>query len=213
MRAAIEDAADELGRIDAVAGDGDHGRGMVKGVTAAAAAAAQSEAWGAGAATVLAAAGDAWGSKAGGTSGVLWGAALTAVGQRLGDAPETLTATDVVDAVEAGLTALQTLGKAKVGDKTMIDALVPFVNELRRGVVAGQRLPLAWSSAARVSQRAADDTAQLRPRIGRARPLAERSIGTPDAGAISLAMCLQTIADTLNADPAPTHTQDRKCRT
>jgi len=211
MQAAIGEAADELGRIDAVAGDGDHGRGMVKGVTAAAAAATKAYADTAGVASVLAAAGEAWGTKAGGTSGVLWGAALTAVGQRLGDQAQSITADDVVDAVQAGLDALQTLGKAKVGDKTMIDALVPFVQELRRGVTAGERLPVAWSAAAQTSQQAADDTAQLRPKIGRARPLAERSVGTPDAGAISLALCMRTIADTLalNSTPTPTHDRTR----
>ncbi|HET9871433.1 MAG TPA: dihydroxyacetone kinase family protein [Propionibacteriaceae bacterium] len=210
MKATIDDAADRLGRIDAVAGDGDHGRGMVKGIAAAVEAAVGAQAGGAGAATVLAAAGDAWGAKAGGTSGVLWGAALTAVGQRLGDNAGAITARDVADAVEAGLSALQGLGKAKVGDKTMIDALVPFVEELRCRVSAGDRLRVAWTAAAEVSQRAADDTAQLRPQIGRARPLAERSIGTPDAGAISLAMCLSTVADTLTAQPTDTPTQSRK---
>jgi dihydroxyacetone kinase len=197
---AIEDAAEELGRIDAVAGDGDHGRGMVKGVTAAVAA-ARAVAPQAGAATVLAAAGDAWAAKAGGTSGVLWGAALTAVGARLGDDSEKITAADVAGAVREGLTALQTLGKAKVGDKTMLDALVPFVEDLERRVDDGQPLAEAWSAAAEVSQQAADATAQLRPQVGRARPLAERSVGTPDAGAISLALCLRTVAAILSSAP------------
>ena len=85
MKSAIVEAEDELGRIDAVAGDGDHGRGMVKGVTAAFAAAETALAQGHGAKGVLDAAGDAWAAKAGGTSGVLWGAALRAVGDRLGD--------------------------------------------------------------------------------------------------------------------------------
>lgn len=202
MKVAIDDAEDMLGRIDAVAGDGDHGRGMVKGVTAAVDAAVDARSAGAGVASVLGAAGDAWAAKAGGTSGVLWGAALNAVGRRLGDNAEAVTPRDVADAVQAGLTALQTLGKAEVGDKTMLDALVPFIDELQARVAEGESLPAAWSAAARVSKRAADDTARLRPRIGRARPLAERSVGTPDAGAISLAMCLSTIADTLAAHTA-----------
>lgn len=71
-------AEHELGRIDAVAGDGDHGRGMVKGTAAAGAAAADAVNSGGGTASVLTAAGEAWAAKAGGTSGVLWGAALCA---------------------------------------------------------------------------------------------------------------------------------------
>ena len=82
----LADAEDELGRIDAVAGDGDHGRGMVKGSSAAARRRGQGAADdGAGQGSVLAAAGKEWAAKAGGTSGVLWGALLSALGARLGD--------------------------------------------------------------------------------------------------------------------------------
>ena len=78
IAAQMVDAEQDLGRIDAVAGDGDHGRGMVKGTSAAAAAATAAARQGAGTATVLTAAGEAWAAKAAGTSGVLWGAALAA---------------------------------------------------------------------------------------------------------------------------------------
>src|SRR5829696_1656148 len=91
MTDALDEAADELGRIDAVAGDGDHGRGMTKGSAAARAAAAAAVQDGAGVATVLSRAGDAWAASAGGTSGVLWGAALSAVGATLGDGSEEIT--------------------------------------------------------------------------------------------------------------------------
>ena len=205
MQSAIVEAEDELGRIDAVAGDGDHGRGMVKGVTAAYAAASEAADHGHGVQGVLNAAGDAWAAKAGGTSGVLWGAALRAFGDRLGDQAGTIEsgtieAADVVAAVRAGLEALQTLGKAKVGDKTMLDSLVPFLDSLTGLVGDGTDLAPAWQQAAAVARQAAEDTAQLRPQIGRARPLAERSVGTPDAGAVSMAMCLTTVGDVL-AEP------------
>ncbi|MGZ6778264.1 MAG: dihydroxyacetone kinase family protein, partial [Mycobacterium sp.] len=85
MAAMLADAEDELGRIDAVAGDGDHGRGMVKGSAAARDAAASAVDEGAGQGSVLTAAGKEWAAKAGGTSGVLWGAMLSALGSRLGD--------------------------------------------------------------------------------------------------------------------------------
>jgi dihydroxyacetone kinase len=69
--------ADELGRIDAVAGDGDHGIGMSRGVSAAVAKARDVLARGAGSGTLLRAAADAWADQAGGTSGAIWGVALT----------------------------------------------------------------------------------------------------------------------------------------
>jgi dihydroxyacetone kinase len=190
---------EELGRIDAVAGDGDHGRGMVRGTAAASEAAAAAVAAGAGPGTVLVAAGDAWAAKAGGTSGVLWGAALVALGRRLGNGGAPSAAT-VAAGIRDSYDALTSLGKAEPGDKTMLDALLPFTESLARGVDRDKDLLTAWRVASERAEQAAQDTAALRPRVGRARPLAERSVGTPDAGAISLAACLRTVADVLARD-------------
>ena len=88
IRDMIDREADELGRLDAIAGDGDHGIGMQRGVRAGAAAAAVAQGAGAGAGTVLIEAGDAWAEHAGGTSGALWGAGLRAMGERIGDTDE-----------------------------------------------------------------------------------------------------------------------------
>jgi dihydroxyacetone kinase len=194
----LADAEDELGRIDAVAGDGDHGRGMVKGSVAARAAAAEAVEQGAGHGSVLTAAGKEWAAKAGGTSGVLWGAMLTAIGTRLGDTGRPESAA-VAEGMRNGYDALVQLGGAAPGDKTMLDALLPFVEELERRVADGQRWQQAWVAAAETAENAARATAEMRPRVGRARPLAERSVGTPDAGATSLAMCARTVAESLSA--------------
>ena len=193
MEVAIRDAESELARIDAIAGDGDHGRGMVKGVTFALEAARPALKAGGGIATVLGAAGDAWAAKAGGTSGVLWGQALRALGASLGDDSDGVPADALAAAVRAGAETMQRLGKAELGDKTMLDALFPFVDALERGLAGGAPLATAWSEAAEVATTAAAETAELRPKIGRARPLAERSVGTPDPGATSLAMCTRVV--------------------
>lgn len=188
------DVEHDLGRIDAVAGDGDHGRGMVKGTGAAADAATSAARQGAGTATVLNAAGEAWAAKAGGTSGVLWGAALAAAAHRLGD-NGTPDGRDVAEALRAGYDALMDLGGARRGDKTMLDALGPFVESFESAVSDGTDWRAAWSASVEVAQKSAAETAELRPKVGRARPLAERSVGTPDAGAISLAMCAHVVAE------------------
>ncbi|HET7668535.1 MAG TPA: D-erythrulose 4-kinase [Mycobacterium sp.] len=193
MAEMLADAEEELGRIDAIAGDGDHGRGMVKGSSAAHAAAAKAADDGGGQGSVLAAAGKAWAAKAGGTSGVLWGAMLSALGARLGDAGRPDSAT-VAAGIRDGYDALIKLGGAAPGDKTMLDALLPFVEELERRVADGEPWQQAWAAAAEVATDAARGTADMRPKVGRARPLAERSVGTPDAGATSLAMCAVTVA-------------------
>jgi dihydroxyacetone kinase len=199
MGEAIREAEPELARLDAVAGDGDHGRGMVKGVTHALEAAKAPLEAGAGVASVLAAAGDAWAGKAGGTSGVLWGQFLRALGAAVGDDPPEVSATTVANAVRAGAGRIQELGKAELGDKTMLDALLPFADELEREVKDGAPLAGAWVAAARVASEAAAGTADLRPRLGRARPLAEKSVGTPDPGATSLAMCARVVGNVLAA--------------
>ncbi|HET8599820.1 MAG TPA: dihydroxyacetone kinase family protein [Segeticoccus sp.] len=196
MAGAMAQMEEELGRIDAVAGDGDHGRGMVRGTSAALAAANATHGDHAGPSTVLTAAGDAWAARAGGTSGVLWGAALKAVGNVLSNtgrpSPE-----QVAEAVRNGYDALVRLGGAQPGDKTMLDALLPFCEELSAATGRGDALSAAWDAASTTARAAAEATAQLRPKVGRARPLAERSLGTPDAGALSLAVCVAAVGEVL----------------
>ncbi|WP_026538605.1 dihydroxyacetone kinase family protein [Arthrobacter sp. 9MFCol3.1] len=192
----VDANAEELGRIDAIAGDGDHGIGMERGVGAAVKAATDAVSRGAGAATTLYIAGDAWADKAGGTSGALWGMALRAVGDAIGDsnAPD---AAAVAAGVAGAAAAIMDFGKAKPGDKTLVDVLVPFRDALSEGVSAGKSLGEAWGTAAGVAEQAAEDTAQLLPLMGRARPHAEKSLGTPDAGAVSMALIVRAIHNTL----------------
>ncbi|WP_182066928.1 dihydroxyacetone kinase family protein [Curtobacterium sp. ME12] len=195
IRATIDEHADELGRIDAVAGDGDHGIGMQRGSTAADRAAQDAAARGAGAGSVLAIAGDAWSDKAGGTSGAIWGAALEALGRVLGDDERPSVAT-VQSAVHAAAEAVLAFG-AVPGDKTMVDALVPFDQVFSARVDAGDELVDAWSAASAAAQTAADATADLLPRMGRARTHGEDAVGTPDAGAISFALITAAVRSTI----------------
>lgn len=193
MKDAIADAEEYLAKIDGVAGDGDHGRGMVKGSTFAYEAAVEALEKGAAAGSVLRAAGRAWAAKAGGTSGVLWGSALEAAGDVVGDQAESYDAACAAGAVKAAYEKMLSLGGASRGDKTMLDALIPFGEALEANAESGSSLEDAWAAAAEVAQKSAEDTANLVPKVGRARPAAERSLGTPDAGAISMALCIRTV--------------------
>lgn len=193
VRDAIVAAEEELGRIDAIAGDGDHGRGMVKGIGAASSAARAALDEGAGLGDVIDVAGEAWITEAGGTSGVLWGSALSAAGRFLGN--EDATAEAAIRAVELFAETLQTLGKARAGDKTMLDAALPFAAALRAGFDRGDADPLGAAVAA--AQHGARETADLLPKVGRARPLAEKSLGTPDPGATSFAIAAEAVAAAL----------------
>lgn len=196
----IDTHVDELGRMDSVAGDGDHGIGMQRGSHAALAAATNAVTAGAGARTTLERAADAWSDRAGGTSGALWGVILSSIATELGDAgaPEPTAVARGVDAAARGVMAY---GKAEVGDKTLVDALVPFAETLT-AQVASRDLAAAWTAAAKASTEAAAATADLLPRMGRARTHGEHSAGTPDPGAHSLALIASAVGAML-ADPTP----------
>ena len=195
MARVVVDNEDEWGRLDAVAGDGDHGIGMRRGADAAARTAVDA---GSGVRAVVTAAGDAWSERAGGTSGALWGAGLIAAGTALGNA-ESYGPSEVAVAVSAFATAIRELGGAQPGDKTMVDALVPFIETLERSTEAGTDLVSALSDAAAAAVRAAQATADLRPKLGRARPLAEKSVGHADPGATSFAQIAAALSDALPA--------------
>ncbi|MER5184016.1 dihydroxyacetone kinase family protein [Streptomyces sp. NPDC002896] len=187
-----------LGHIDAVAGDGDHGIGMRRGAEAAAEAAAQAVRLGAGARTTLARAGAAWSERAGGTSGALWGAGLTAFGTVLGDT-DGPDAEGVAAGVRAAVDVVMRLGGATPGDKTLVDAVVPFVDRLEAALPrAGFRA--AWMEAAEAATHAAEETATITARRGRARTHGDRSLGTPDAGAVSFALVVTALGDTLRSE-------------
>lgn len=187
VHAALGEHEVRLGDLDAVAGDGDHGTGMLRGCAAAVTAATDLVGQDAGAGTALVGAGDAWSERAGGTSGALWGALLTAVGRVLGD-EEPATATTMRAGAEAALAAVQRLGGAQVGDKTMVDALAPLVATLGEQLDADQPPGEAWSAAVAAAEEGATSTSGIVAKVGRARPLGEKSVGTPDPGATSLAL-------------------------
>lgn len=173
---------------------------MQRGVHAAVAAAREAVLAGAGAGTVLDLAGDAWSDRAGGTSGALWGAALASLGAAVGDeaAPDRAS---VSRGVSAATEAILEFG-ATVGDKTMVDVLVPFDAALSAAVDDGADLATAWATAAEVAVTAAAATADLLPKMGRARPHAEKSLGTPDAGATSLGLITRAVGRVLAPQPA-----------
>lgn len=196
IRTALDEQVDELGRLDAVAGDGDHGIGMQRGAKAAAEAAQDAAKAGAGAGTTLGAGADAWADRAGGTSGALWGRGLRALAGRLGDV-EAVRPAAVADGLRAARDAIVAAGGARPGDKTMLDALQPFVDELAAAVSAGTELADAWAAAARAATGAAAGTADLTPRVGRARVHSHKSLGTPDPGAVSFALAVRAVAEVL----------------
>ena len=186
---ALEQKVEELGALDAVAGDGDHGLGMLRGIRGARQSAIQACTRGCSTGEVLMEAGEAWSDHGGGTSGALWGGALLAAGNSIAQASE-VGATEIAAAFDAALQAVISLGQAAPGDKTMVDALQPYCLRLRSELQAGVALDQALQNAAETCLLAAKATAEMLPKLGRARPHGSRSLGHPDPGAMSLAYCL-----------------------
>lgn len=192
---AVDGARQELGRLDGVAGDGDHGMTMsiaarnVRRRFQAAPAEASS-------ADILRLVGLAVGDV-GGAIGPLYSAALTALAN---DAESTAAASpgDVARlrrAAEVAEDAIVGLGHAGPGDKTMIDGLHPVVEALRGVETRSGELAAAIEASAEAAERGAASTADMIARIGRASRLGERSRGLPDAGATSFAIIVRALAE------------------
>ena len=189
---ALREAEGELGRLDAAAGDGDHGAGMVRGMGAAVEAARGGRG---SAGAVLSRAGTAFSGAAGGASGALYGACISAIGESLGD--EEPDAAAVHRALEDSLGKLRQLGKAEPGDKTMIDALDPFVRAFGEAAGEGASVRDAWQRGLPAAQQGADSTADMISTRGRASKLGERSRGHKDPGAVSMLYVLRAAGDAL----------------
>ncbi|MBB3172212.1 dihydroxyacetone kinase [Endobacter medicaginis] len=202
LAGALAEAEAELGRIDAQAGDGDHGQGMARGSAAAAQEAARVSREGGGARSVLGAAADAWADRAGGTSGALWGEGLRAFSTALDD-ERPATIETLAEGAARAMQRIAELGGAKVGDKTLMDALAPFVDVLHAQLAHKKPGVEAWQAAATAAQEAAEATRALLPRLGRARTHGERSKGHPDAGALSLALATRVIGEALATESLP----------
>jgi len=183
----LAESEEELNRLDAVAGDGDHGRAMAAGAQAAHEAARAAAEVDADLKTAFATAADAWCDAAGGTSGALWAAGLRAAASalplKIGDAP--------LAPLRVAVEAVMRLAGAQAGDKTMIDAML---GAIEGGAHRG------WRGAADGANQAAAATAVMSSKAGRSRPLAERSIGHPDAGATSFAICAAEVANMIEME-------------
>lgn len=138
----------------------------------------------------------------GGASGPIWGSAFRAAGKAAGD-KAVLTAAEYAEMLQAAVKGIQATGErsfgrgAVVGDKTLIDALVPFTDTFTTSAAAGDDFKLAFEKAAQAAVEGAEKTKQIVARMGRAGNVGERSLGYPDAGAYALGVIFTEIARSL----------------
>ncbi|GAA1635359.1 dihydroxyacetone kinase subunit DhaL [Actinoplanes couchii] len=183
---------DELTKLDAAIGDGDHGVNMRRGFTAVAAVLDDTAFTGVG--EVFVKVGGTLIAKVGGASGPLYGSAFRAFGKALPPG-ESAGLGDLVAALRAALEAVTRLGGATPGDKTLVDAFGPAVTAFEEAVIGGAGLPEAAAGAARAAGDGARATTALTARKGRASYLGERSAGHQDPGATSTWLIFQALAD------------------
>jgi dihydroxyacetone kinase len=183
---------DELNRMDAVAGDGDLGNTVAAAAQAVQAAVEASR--DADGAALLRRCGTDVATGAPSTTGTLTARGLLGAARAVGAAGDEPATRLLHIGFAAALAAIQSAGKAAPGDKTMIDALAPAVEALSEHADAGSSLPDALSAAAAEAKVGAERTKEMSPQAGRARWLAQRSLGAEDAGAHLVVIILDSAA-------------------
>ncbi|MFA6244381.1 MAG: dihydroxyacetone kinase subunit DhaL [Candidatus Hydrogenedentales bacterium] len=183
--AQIRENHEMLSKLDSVGGDGDHGTTMLRAMTIlekAIDSCASNDVK-----SILNDVGWAIMGVDGGATGPLFGTLFMSMAEGLGD-NTTMDAPVLLAAFASGLSGVQAQTKAKVGDKTMLDALVPAIDALRVAVEGGANVVDALRAAAEGAGQGAASTKDLQARFGRAKNIKEQSIGTQDPGATSVSL-------------------------
>jgi dihydroxyacetone kinase phosphoprotein-dependent L subunit len=193
MAATIVDNTEYFSQLDAVVGDGDFGYSLRSGFEVVAAEYDSYDQSSVGA--VLKKIGLTISAKVGGSSGPFWGTAFLRAGITAGDRTE-LTGEDLIAMLRAAVEGIQARGGASLGEKTLLDALVPAIDSLEAsfaepitddGVAAVQQ-------AADVAVAAAENTMGMLAMRGRAAYTGDRSRDSVDAGATAIGVILQAIS-------------------
>jgi dihydroxyacetone kinase-like protein len=185
----IHEQRDYLTQLDAAIGDADHGLNMDRGFAAAVAKIEGETSRPPG--ELLETVGTTLVLSVGGAAGPLYGSAIRQMGRALTSNrfdPETLLVL-----LRAALEEIQRLGAAQVGDKTIVDALVPAIAAFERGLRGGDDLRAAVGEARAAAEEGMRATVPLQARKGRASYLGPRSVGHQDPGATSTAILIAAL--------------------
>jgi dihydroxyacetone kinase-like protein len=179
---------DELSKLDSAIGDGDHGMTITRAMGIAEKVIEECEkqelkgllkdvGWG-----VM--------GVDGGATGPLLGSFLMGLGNGIGE-QDAIDCPTLAAMFEAGLAGVRRQSKAQIGDKTMMDALLPAVEAIRQAADEGKSIKEALREAAEAAERGAASTKEFQARFGRAKNLGDRTIGHQDPGATSMALIFQ----------------------
>jgi dihydroxyacetone kinase-like protein len=179
---------DDLSKLDSAIGDGDHGTTIARAMTIAEKVLEDSDkkelngllkdvGWG-----VM--------GVDGGATGPLLGSFLMGLSDGVGE-QNVVDGPTLAAMFETGLAGVRQQSKAQIGDKTMMDALLPAVDAIRQAVDAGRSIKEALQKAAEAADNGAVSTKEFKARFGRAKNLGDRAIGFQDPGATSIALIFQ----------------------
>jgi dihydroxyacetone kinase-like protein len=185
-----------LTELDSAIGDADHGLNMARGFAKVLEKLPSVADTNIG--SILNTTGMALISSVGGASGPLYGTffmrASTAVQSR-----QELEPADLIRMLELGIEGVVQRGRAEIGEKTMLDALVPAAQALKKSVDSGADLLTALDGCVAAAEAGVQSTVPLVARKGRASYLGERSVGHQDPGATSASMLLSVLRDVIKA--------------
>jgi dihydroxyacetone kinase phosphoprotein-dependent L subunit len=195
MAQTIVDNTVHFAELDAVVGDGDFGYSLRNGFEVVVSDYDSFDHSSVGA--LLKKIGFVLSGKVGGVSGPIWGTAFLRASAAAGDKTE-LTAADTIAILRAAIAGIMHRGGAALGEKTLLDALVPAVDTLDAGLALPEASHdhgiKALQEAADVATKAAEDTKSMLAMRGRAAYTGERSIGSVDAGATAIGIILQSVS-------------------
>ncbi|SCP97426.1 dihydroxyacetone kinase subunit DhaL [Anaerobium acetethylicum] len=191
MVKAIQDNKAYLGEVDGLIGDGDHGMNMNKGFSVFESRFADKEfSFTEG----LEELGMILLNEIGGSMGPIYGTILMEMAEA-GEDLEEISLTDFGNMLSAGLTGLCGIVDAKVGDKTLVDALSPAADAIKAAAAEGKDYKEALSAMKKAAAEGRDSTKDMVAKFGRSSRLGERSRGVLDAGATSCSIILTAMAD------------------
>jgi phosphoenolpyruvate---glycerone phosphotransferase subunit DhaL len=193
----VAESKADLTRLDQAIGDGDHGTNMDRGMKAVTAKVDGLEGDDIG--DLLKTVGMTLVSTVGGAAGPLYGTLFLQMGMATAGKTE-LEPEDWAAALDAAVNGVQMRGKAELGDKTMLDALIPARDAFSAALADGASFEEALRRSAQAAEEGMLATTPLVARKGRASYLGERSAGHQDPGATSSYLLVKTAADTWAAE-------------
>ena len=191
---AVELQVDELSRLDAVVGDGDHGVNVVTALRFARSELTAEEDLLPGDVMKVLARGFL--DEMGGAAGALFGSLFRVIGRSFGDA-ETTDTGQFADALSGGVETVMRRGQTSPGDKTMVDALAPAAATATQFSEAGKAIGDTLVAVGAAARGGAEASTLMPASRGRAKYAGDKAVGVPDAGATTVAIIFETWAATI----------------